>query len=77
MIKFIQKFFAPTVKPIVDDTDLYSILTEMQKRIERLEEENVGTSSSLYEIENRLEAKIDAIHPVIYNIENKNLNDLL
>ena len=44
--------------------------------IKRLEEENVELTNSLYEIENRLESKIDNINPVIYNFnENKNLNN--
>ena len=78
MKKVLSWLFAPTVKPIVDDTDLYSVLANMQQRIEKLEEENIGTTNALYELENRLEAKIDAIHPVVYNInQNKPLNDLL
>lgn len=77
MIKIIQRFFAPTVKPIIDNTDLYSMLSSMQQRIERLEDDNVELTNCLYEIENRLQSKIDAIHPVVYNIQNKHLKDLL
>jgi len=48
----------------------------MQERIERLEIENIELTNSLYEIENRLQSKIDNIHPVIYNIEqNKSLEN--
>jgi len=44
--------------------------------VKRLEEENVELTNSLYEIENRLESKIDKIHPVVYNFnEDKNLNN--
>lgn len=50
---------------------LLSILEKMNKRIEKLEEENVGLTNALYEIENRLEARINNIHPVIYNLSNK------
>jgi hypothetical protein len=39
--------------------------------IKRLEEENVELTNSLYEIENTLQAQIDSIHPIVYNIENK------
>lgn len=78
MRKVLKWIFAPTTKPIVDDTDLYSLLVDMQQRIKKLEEENVEINNCLYEIENRLEAKIDSIHPVVYNInQNKPLNDLL
>ena len=41
--------------------------------IKRLEEENVETTNCLYEIENRLQAKIDNIHPVTYNLNNHGL----
>ena len=50
---------------------LLSILEKMNRRIEKLEEENVGLTNALYEIENRLEARINNIHPVIYNLSNK------
>lgn len=41
--------------------------------IKRLEEENVETTNALYEIENRLQAKIDNIHPVTYHLNNYGL----
>ena len=41
--------------------------------IKRLEEENIETTNCLYEIENRLQAKIDNIHPVTYNLNNHGL----
>lgn len=72
MIKLLQRFFAPSIKPIIDD-DLYSILLDLQQRVENLEDENVELTNALYECENRLEAKIDSIHPVIYNIHQKQL----
>jgi len=44
--------------------------------IKRLEEENVELTNSLYEIENRLESKIDKIHPIVYNLSgDKNLSN--
>jgi hypothetical protein len=39
--------------------------------IKRLEEENVELTNSLYEVENTLQAQIDSIHPIVYNIENR------
>ena len=41
--------------------------------IKLLEEENIETTNCLYEIENRLQAKIDNIHPVTYNLNNYGL----
>ena len=38
--------------------------------IKRIEEENVELTNCLYEVENRLQAKIDNIHPVTYNLNN-------
>lgn len=57
-------------------------LDELQEKYEgllndvkRLEEENVELTNSLYEIENKLESRIDKIHPVVYNFnENKSLD---
>lgn len=44
--------------------------------VKRLEEENVELTNSLYELENRLDAKIDNIHPVVYNLQEvQNLDD--
>jgi predicted nucleic acid-binding Zn-ribbon protein len=45
----------------------------LEKRIKKLEEENISTSNSLYEVENRLQAQIDNIHPVTYNLQNYGL----
>jgi len=44
----------------------------LEKRIKKLEEENINTTNCLYEIENRLQAQIDNIHPVTYNLKNTN-----
>ena len=43
--------------------------------IKRLEEENVELTNSLYEMENRLESKVDSIHPVVYNLKDYTLGD--
>jgi len=34
-----------------------------------LEEENIELTNALYELENRLDSKIDNIHPVVYNFQ--------
>jgi hypothetical protein len=70
--KFIDWFFSPTKKPIVcDDIDVYSKLIELEEKydgllldIKRLEEENIETSNTLYELINSIEAvdhRIDII----------------
>ena len=46
----------------------------LEKRIKKLEEENISTSNCLYEVENRLQAQIDNIHPVTYNLNNYGLD---
>ena len=59
MIKLIKWFFGPSKKPIVEDIDLYAKIVEMENRIAKLEEENVETSNTLYELINSLDA-VDA-----------------
>lgn len=44
--------------------------SELEKRIEKLEQENIELTNALYEVENRLQAQIDNIHPVVYNLTN-------
>ena len=79
MIKFIKSLFAPTEKFDLNNSsifNLYDKIIKLQERVEKLEEENIGLTNALYECENRLESKIDNIHPVIYNIkEHPNLDD--
>jgi len=70
MIRLIQRFFAPSVEEICEDVDIYSVLLNLQDRIEKLEIENVELTNALYESENRLQSRIDNIHPVVYNLEN-------
>ena len=59
--KFIEWFFSPTVEPIVEEIDVYSKLVELENRITKLEEENVGTTNELYRMENSLDARIDIL----------------
>ena len=61
MIKFVKWFFSPSKKPVVEHIDVYSKLQELEDRIRVLEEENVETTNSLYEMSNSLEARIDIL----------------
>ena len=49
-------------------------VAENQERITKLEAENVELTNALYEVENRLQAKIDNIHPVVYNLKDYTLD---
>jgi hypothetical protein len=51
----------------MNNADIY---TQLIARIEKLENENVELTNCLYEVENRLQAQIDNIHPVVYNLTN-------
>jgi hypothetical protein len=55
----------------VDDS-LLNRITDLELRVLKLEEENVELTNCLYEVENRLQAQIDNIHPVVYNLKNNN-----
>lgn len=69
---FFEWFFAPTEKQLMEDhIDVYELIFDLQQRIEKLEEENIELTNCLYELENRLQAQIDTIHPVVYNIHQK------
>lgn len=74
MLNFIKNFFAEDKKEPVND-NLFDLILRLKLRIDELEKENVELTNALYELENRLEAKIDNIHPVVYNLENKGLSD--
>jgi hypothetical protein len=54
--KFIKWFITPSSKPIVEDVDLYAKIVELENRIANLEEENIDTSNSLYELGNSIDA---------------------
>jgi len=86
MIKrFVDWFFASNQekKVIVDCADnfvgskfnLLDLIQSLETRLERLERENVETTNALYEIENRLQAQIDAHCPPIYNMNEYSLGD--
>jgi len=62
--KFIKWFITPSQKHIDEDDRLYAKVIEMEKRISKLEEENIETSNCLYELSNQIEAvdtRIDII----------------
>ena len=67
MIKFIQRFFDPSEK--FDDGSLIDLILELEDRVEYLERENDSLYSSLTELEDRLDQRIDRIQPVIYHIK--------
>lgn len=62
--KFINWFFSPTSKLILENNDLYSKLIELEQRIKVLEEENVETTNCLYELMENIravDARIDIV----------------
>jgi chaperonin cofactor prefoldin len=70
-------WFKKVVKDyVVEDANdsLFDKITDLELRVLTLEEENISTTNCLYEIENRLQAEIDKIHPVIYNLTNYGLD---
>ena len=61
MIKrFIDWFFAPSIKPDFEDhlliDDLYNRVSELEQKVKTLEEENIETTNVLYELSNSIEA---------------------
>jgi hypothetical protein len=61
--KFIKWYFSPTQKPIVETSNVYDKLIELEEKyngllldVKRLEEENIETSNTLYELMNSIEA---------------------
>jgi predicted nucleic acid-binding Zn-ribbon protein len=54
------------------DIGILDRITNLELRVSELEKENINTTNCLYEIENRLQAEIDKIHPVVYNLKNDN-----
>ena len=60
--KYVDWFFSPSKKPIMEDhIDLSTRLMELENRVELLERENVETTNELYRMENSLDARIDII----------------
>ena len=65
MKKFIEWFFAPSTQLEFNDhfiiDDLYNRIVELEEKVAKLEEENVGTTNKLYRLENSLDARIDIL----------------
>ena len=59
--EFMDWFFSPSTKPIVEDIDIYSKLIELEERIEVLELENIELTNELYRMENSFDARIDIL----------------
>jgi hypothetical protein len=57
-----------------DDESLLDRIAELETRVLKLEFENVELTNCLYEVENRLQAQIDNIHPVVYNLNDYGLD---
>ena len=55
-------------------TSLAKEVIKLEDRITKLEQENVELTNCLYEVENRLQAQIDNIHPVTYNLKDYTLD---
>ena len=58
-MNFLRWLFAPTDKEMCEESNIYSILLELQERIETLEAENIETTNTLYEVMNSIDA-VDA-----------------
>lgn len=69
--KFISWFISPSRKPIVEDVDVYSKIIELENRILNLEDENVETTNTLYELMNSIDAVDQRID--ILNWRDKNV----
>jgi len=56
------------------DESLLDIIANLESKVLKLEEENISTTNCLYEIMQSIDEvniKIDKIHPVIYNLHQK------
>lgn len=73
MFKWIDNFLKP-YQVATSDMSTFGKIVALEARIKKLEEENVELTNCLYEVENRLQAKIDNIHPVTYNLSNYTLD---
>ncbi len=58
-MNFLRWLFSPTDKEMCEETNIYSILLDLQERVEILEAENIETTNTLYELMNSIDA-VDA-----------------
>jgi len=73
IFKWIDSILHPYVinETNINNADIY---TQLIARIEKLENDNIEITNCLYELENRLQAQIDSIHPVVYHLKNYTLD---
>jgi len=73
IFKWIDSILHPYVinETNINNADIY---TQLIARIEKLENDNIEITNCLYELENRLQAQIDNIHPVVYHLKNYTLD---
>ena len=73
MFRWIDNFLKP-YQIVTSDMSVFGKIVALEDRIKKLEEENVELTNCLLEVENRLQARIDNIHPVTYNLKNYTLD---
>ena len=73
MFKWIDDFLKP-YQVATSDMSVSDKIIVLEEKVKKLEEENVELTNALYEVENRLQAKIDNIHPVVYNLKDYTLD---
>lgn len=73
MFRWIDDFLKP-YQIATSEMSVFDKIAALEDRIKKLEEENVELTNCLYEVENRLQARIDNIHPVTYNLSNYTLD---
>ena len=73
MFRWIDDFLKP-YQIATSDMSVFGKIVALEDRIKKLEEENIELTNCLYEVENRLQARIDNIHPVTYNLSNYTLD---
>lgn len=73
-MKWIYLLFKPNSKQVVDyHRKTYDMLVELERRISKLEEENIETTNVLYELSNSIDAVDRRIDIVAENHLNQNV----
>ena len=73
MFRWIDNFLKP-YQVATSDMPVFGKIVALEDRIKKLEQENVELTNCLLEVENRLQARIDNIHPITYNLSNYTLD---
>jgi hypothetical protein len=73
MFKWNDNFFRP-YQVATSDMSVFDKIVALEEKVKKLEAENVELTNCLYEVENRLQAQIDNIHPVVYNLKDYTLD---